>query len=342
MTTDDNARQLSIGELIAEAGTVVNDAIGEVRIVGTVRGHRPGRYTTYGQLVAHHPTTNRPVAKVPVVFRAGTVRAVETLNGSLVAATGRLTSNLTYGPLQFTAVNVEVIDAESAATRSIAELRAAIRRDGLDQTNKNLPLPEGARRLTVIAPIGGGAGGADFHNRLRSGGHEWDLTTVGVAMGGENAAEQIGHAIIQHARTGCDAVVVCRGGGAPSDLAAFDAPAVAKAIAEAPVPVIVAVGHATDNHVADQVAHASLPTPSAAADWFNRRRGEAAAQARELITRAEQAAAITRQSQAHAATQHAESLARTAERRLRQSRAVVAGAGILVCVVLLVVWWLLR
>jgi exonuclease VII large subunit len=49
-------------------------------------------------------------------------------------------------------------------------------------------------------------------------------------------------------------------------MTAFDGPDIAQAIVQASVPVVLAVGHATDFHTADLVAHTSLPTPSAAAD----------------------------------------------------------------------------
>ncbi len=56
-----------------------------------------------------------------------------------------------------------------------------------------------------------------------------------------------------------------RGGGAATDLAAFDDESVARAIALAPVPVLVGIGHETDATVADRVAARSLPTPTACA-----------------------------------------------------------------------------
>lgn len=55
------------------------------------------------------------------------------------------------------------------------------------------------------------------------------------------------------------------GYGARSDLAAWDTPEVAHAIARCRVPVLTALGHATDDTVADRVAHSAYETPSAAA-----------------------------------------------------------------------------
>jgi exodeoxyribonuclease VII large subunit len=62
-----------------------------------------------------------------------------------------------------------------------------------------------------------------------------------------------------------DAVVVVRGGGSKTDLAAFDHERVATAIAHCRRPVVVGVGHEIDRSVADEVAHTSAKTPTAAA-----------------------------------------------------------------------------
>jgi exodeoxyribonuclease VII large subunit len=65
-----------------------------------------------------------------------------------------------------------------------------------------------------------------------------------------------------------DAVLILRGGGAKLDLACFDDYQLAAAIARYPMPVLTAIGHDQDFHVADMVAHAFVKTPTALADFF--------------------------------------------------------------------------
>ena len=65
-----------------------------------------------------------------------------------------------------------------------------------------------------------------------------------------------------------DAVLILRGGGAKLDLACFDDYDLAAVIAQFPLPVLTAIGHDQDYHVADMVAHTFVKTPTALADFF--------------------------------------------------------------------------
>ena len=79
-----------------------------------------------------------------------------------------------------------------------------------------------------------------------------------------------------------DCVVIIRGGGATSDLAAFDNYELALNVAQFPLPVIVGIGHERDVTVLDYVANMRVKTPTAAAEWLIARGDEALDHLRSL------------------------------------------------------------
>ena len=73
--------------------------------------------------------------------------------------------------------------------------------------------------------------------------------------------------ILQHEEA-FDAVVIIRGGGAVSELRAFDDYALCEGVAQYPLPVITGIGHERDLSVLDMIAHTSLKTPTAVATYL--------------------------------------------------------------------------
>ena len=101
------------------------------------------------------------------------------------------------------------------------------------------------------------------------------LSVFPVAVQGEESAPAICRALQWanrlHAegKVALDALILARGGGSMEDLWSFNRETVARAIFESALPVVSAVGHATDFTIADFAADLRAPTPSAAAELLS-------------------------------------------------------------------------
>jgi exodeoxyribonuclease VII large subunit len=169
-----------------------------------------------------------------------------------------------------------VEDFDSAYTLGQLELRRQqtileLQREGLLEKNRRLPLPLVIQRIAVITSATA-AGYQDFLQHLTNNqfGYRFELCLLKAAMQGTQVdAEVSGHLQWLAARPGAfDVVCILRGGGAKLDLAAFDSPVICRAAAALPTPLLTGIGHDVDQTVLDLVAHTSLKTPTAVADFI--------------------------------------------------------------------------
>lgn len=144
---------------------------------------------------------------------------------------------------------------------------AVLRSEGLLTANRSLSRPVLPLRIGLVTSIGSAAE-ADFLHELETSVHPFEVTTVDARVQGEEAVASIINALAKVQELGVDAIALVRGGGARTDLIAFDDEAVARAIASAVLPVIVGIGHEIDRSIADEVAHQAAKTPTACARFF--------------------------------------------------------------------------
>ncbi len=163
------------------------------------------------------------------------------------------------------------LDVDGLVGRLAAARARLVRRlvaEGLWDRNRELPPAVLPLRIGLVAAAATD-GYRDFVGRLVDSGYAFEITVAGAAVQGRGAPRAIAAALRRlgehHARRPLDVVVLVRGGGSRSDLAAFDHEAVARAVAASPVPVWTGVGHSSDTCLADELAHRSLATPTAAA-----------------------------------------------------------------------------
>lgn len=152
------------------------------------------------------------------------------------------------------------------------EILETLGRMGLLEQNAKLPLPVVMQRIAVLSAEQA-AGYQDFKHHLLHNAQRFRywIDLYPIAMQGAQVENELINALerIAYARNHYDCVVIIRGGGSRLDLAAFDSLQIGKAIAEFPLPVLTGIGHDIDHTVADSVAHTSLKTPTAVADYVN-------------------------------------------------------------------------
>jgi exodeoxyribonuclease VII large subunit len=186
-------------------------------------------------------------------------------NGTRVLARARVSLYEARGSFQLIVEQVE--DAgEGALRRAFEQLKAKLQKEGLFDESRKRALPAFPRRIGVITS----ASGAAIRDVLSVAHRRFALTEIEVLpvlVQGMEAPGQIATMLRKAANADrYDLLLVTRGGGSLEDLAAFNDEAVARAIADSPVPVVSAVGHEVDFSISDFVADLRAPTPSAAAE----------------------------------------------------------------------------
>ena len=152
-----------------------------------------------------------------------------------------------------------------AKKKAIEKLTAG----GYLDMQQELALPRLPYHLAVITSKTA-AGYGDFRRHLleNEAGYAFRLDLYEALMQGEQAPASIISALLEAQEQPCDAILILRGGGSEMDLACFDDYDLAVAIATCPAPVVTAIGHDRDFHIADLVANRSVKTPTALADLF--------------------------------------------------------------------------
>ena len=171
-------------------------------------------------------------------------------------------------------LNVRDIDPSFTIGELAARRLQIIRQleaDGIADMNKQLPFPKLPQRLAIISSATA-TGYGDFCDQLKRDSTQFAFypKLFPATMQGEQAEASIIAAlerIYKHMDL-FDVVVIIRGGGATTDLACFDTYNLALNCAQFPLPVIAGIGHQRDISILDMVAHTSVKTPTAAAEFL--------------------------------------------------------------------------
>lgn len=262
---------------VGQFSQVVNEVLKQtfsdgVWVEGEVQGVKRPNPHLYFTLIEN---VDGKKAQLNINLFAGALRNVETKLRSLgVELKDGLRVRLYgkpdyYGPFGKLSLNVSDVDTQFTAG-DIAQQRAALLKklleNGTTKRNKRQPVPLVPLRLGIISSSQA-AGFADARQHLVDSGIGFSITMCDVRVQGDDAVPMIVGALRAFSRRDdIDVVMLMRGGGSKSDLAAFDDERIAVAIAACAHPVFTGIGHEIDQSIADICAHTECKTPTACAD----------------------------------------------------------------------------
>lgn len=173
-------------------------------------------------------------------------------------------------------MSLYINDIEPSYTVGDLALRRAkiieqLRSEGILEMNKELILSDVPQRIAIISsPTAAGYG--DFRSQIEKNvfGFKFYTKLFPATMQGQQVENSIIGALdkIYEQIDFFDVVVIIRGGGATSDLSAFDNYNLAAHVAQFPLPIISGIGHQRDSSIVDLVAFRQENTPTAVAEFL--------------------------------------------------------------------------
>lgn len=274
-------RALSITELYGRIDRALQVALpGEVWVSGEVRSFNvSSRGHCYIDLVdpKHAQDTGSPVLKI-VCWSGRWSRVRSSLDGLgitldaglVVRVRGEVQLYKPRGDISFilSELDTDALLGKVAAER--ARLIKALLDEGLFDANRRLPVPPVPLRIGLVASPGT-EGFRDFLGRLEASGMAFSVQVVPTQVQGREAPASVAAGLAALQGSGCDLLVLVRGGGSKSDLATFDTELVARAIATSALPVWTGIGHTGDQSVADEVSNRAFITPTECGQELARR-----------------------------------------------------------------------
>ncbi|MGI9616866.1 MAG: exodeoxyribonuclease VII large subunit [Acidimicrobiales bacterium] len=267
---------LTVGELCEVVSAAVDEAFGdEIWVRGAISSlSRSQNGHVYFDLIDPAEVGSTTRYLIPVALFASSrhrVNAILRRSGNVRMHDGveiRIRGQVAYYPPQgrvqlvMSLIDPAFTVGQMATARQV--LLDKLAEEDLLAANGARSIPAAPLRVGLVTSDGSAAH-ADFAHELAASGYGFDVRLYDARVQGIDAIPSLVDAVERAGRSEVDVVVLVRGGGAKTDLAAFDHERVARAIAACERAVIVGVGHEVDRSVADEVAHSSAKTPTAAA-----------------------------------------------------------------------------
>jgi exodeoxyribonuclease VII large subunit len=203
-------------------------------------------------------------------------------NGDAVVVSGNFTT--------YAAQSVYQIDVKALEPTGIGKLyarfqtlRRKLEAEGLFEAARKRPMPAFPQRIVLVSAPGKGA--EDFLSTMARRAPHIAIRFLDTLVQGIDAPVKIAEALDAASAMDVDVIVLARGGGSYEDLFAFNEEPVVRAIVRAKRPVLTAIAHTADLHLADAVADMVCATPSNGAQYFGEIRDRYVQRLRGLVDR---------------------------------------------------------
>lgn len=269
-------------------------ALRDVWVVAEVSDVRQSGGHCYMELIEKNAATGQTVARLRGIIWAGTFARIHAdffsatgqrlAGGMKVLVRGTVSNHAAYG-LSFVISAIDASFTLGEAERRRREILERLKSEGVLDLNRTIEWAQVPWRVAIISARGAAGYGDFMHQLVHNASHLRFRTRLFEAvLQGDRTAPTVIAALdaIAADMDQWDCVVIIRGGGATSDLAAFDNYELALNVAQFPLPVIVGIGHERDVTVLDYVANMRVKTPTAAAEWLIARGEEALDRLRSL------------------------------------------------------------
>ena len=263
-----------IGREMKNAFPAIYRVIAETSDVRINNGH------CYLELVEKNPNGSGLIAKARGYIWANTFAMLkpyfEQVTGRIFTSGLKILISVSVDFHPVYGYGLNICDIEPSYTLGDLQARrqAILRQleeEGILTLNQELEMPLLPQRIAVISSATA-AGYEDFRRHLTDNRQRFVFYPhlFPAVMQGEQTESSIISALdkVFKYKDLFDAVVIIRGGGATSDLAAFDSYELAANCAQFPLPIITGIGHERDDTVLDFVAFHRVKTPTAVADFL--------------------------------------------------------------------------
>lgn len=223
--------------------------------------------------------TGRVVARLPGTLRPGKARLVDRrmarvgqplTEGIEIRLRGHLEYFTPGGRLSLAVDDVDPAHTAGAMALARRALLQRLQQDGLMTANAGRRLPRLPLRVGLVTKSNSQAY-HDLVSELQAARYPVAITLVSSSVQGIHAPAELKAALrTLGKRDDLDLILLCRGGGAEVDLATFDDPGVARAVAGSPVQVWTGIGHHLDQPVCELLAARAFKTPTALAQGLVR------------------------------------------------------------------------